>query len=93
MGCSMGMMFNFSKDALKSGYEDKVIIAKFEQALKVRHGDATDMGLNMGNPSFKFEMSSTVSLARQYLRGGQNGTLCDRWDNLITSIFPKKKKA
>lgn len=90
--CCMPMLFKFTKNALKNGFEDKIIEAKFGRALLVRHADATDMGLNIGNPSFKFEMSSTVSLANQYLHESENRSIYERWNNLVANILPERKK-
>lgn len=90
--CCRPMLFKFAFEALKSGYEDKVIETKFYKALMVRHADATDMGLNRREPKFKFEMSSTVSLANQYLRESQNKNSFRRWENLIYNVFPNRQK-
>lgn len=91
--CCMPMLFKFTKNALQNGFEDKIIETKFSRALLVRHADATDMALNLGNPSFKFEMSSTVSLANQYLRAKEHKTVCERWNNLIEIIFQKRNES
>ena len=40
---------------------------RFDDALHESHGMATDVGLNEGNPRLKFEMSHTVSLAKEIL--------------------------
>ena len=61
--------FGFALRAIKSGFDIEEIHQAFEQALKVMHGTATDVGLNRGNPTNTFfSLSSTVSLGERYLK-------------------------
>ena len=50
-----------------AGFDAKTIDKAFDDALHESHGMATDVGLNEGNPRLKFEMSHTVSLAKEIL--------------------------
>jgi len=78
----MPMLVTFAQWAIERGFEEKVILGVFNSALLTRHADATDMGLNQGCPGFKFEMSSTVSLARTLLLQKDNKTSSARWHEL-----------
>jgi hypothetical protein len=61
--------FGFALRAIKAGFDVDQIHKAFEQALKVMHGTATDVGLNRGNPTNTFfSLSSTVSLGERYLK-------------------------
>lgn len=62
-----GMRHRYVEDGVMAGIEKGELVRCFDEALHQRHGDATDMGLNCGMPTFKFELSSTVSLAREML--------------------------
>ena len=59
--------FSFALRALKAGFTRVSILRTYENALKRRHGDATDLGLSTGDPKLCFEPSSTVSLAFELL--------------------------
>ena len=50
-----------------AGFDAKTIDKAFDDALHESHGMATDVGLNEGNPRLKFEMSHTVSIAKEIL--------------------------
>lgn len=58
---------NYINWAIAEGFSNKEIVQNFASALEQRHADATDMGLNQGNPRMKFEMTSTASLAKEKL--------------------------
>jgi hypothetical protein len=61
--------FGFALRAIKAGFDVDQIHKAFEQALKVMHGTATDVGLNTGRPTQTlFCLSSTVSLGERYLK-------------------------
>lgn len=64
--------WNFAFRGLEGGHSAEIIIGCYRQALQKRHQDATDMGLNAGNPAMHWEPSSTVSLARQRLNQHQS---------------------
>lgn len=64
--------FNFALKAIKAGFNRGSILRSYENALKRRHGDATDLGLSTGDPKLSFEPSSTVSLAFSLLTGRQS---------------------
>ena len=65
--------FGFALRAIKAGFDVDQIHKAFEQALKVMHGTATDVGLNTGQPTHTlFCLSSTVSLAQRNLQNIRN---------------------
>lgn len=87
---SMGMLVNFARWAIKEGFEDALIQGRFNRALLQRHRDATDKGLNLGQPGLKFEMSSTVSLAKSFLLDDRK-TRSERWNHLKTVVLPQRE--
>jgi hypothetical protein len=63
--------FNFAAAALARGFDRRAIVRAYEAALLRRHRDATDLGLNRGDPAtVRFEPSSTVTLAKELLGDG-----------------------
>lgn len=83
----MPMLVTFAQWAIQRGFEDRIIEGIFNCALLTRHADATDMGLNQGWPGFKFEMTSTVSLARTLLLQRDDKTSFERWHLLKAKKF------
>lgn len=61
--------FGYALRALQAGFGVEQIHDAFENALKVMHGTATDVGLLTGQPThIRFCLSSTVSLAQRMLK-------------------------
>ena len=66
-----GQIYNFCLRWITKGVDVNQIEKAFETALHKLHGTATDIGLLVGDPSLKFNISSTIVKA----------------DNLLTKLF------
>lgn len=62
-----GQIYNFCLRWITKGVDVNQIEKAFETALHKLHGTATDIGLLVGNPSLKFNVSSTVVKADRIL--------------------------
>lgn len=62
-----GQIYNFCLRWITKGVDVNQIEKAFETALHKLHGTATDIGLLMGDPSLKFNVSSTVVKADKLL--------------------------
>ena len=62
-----GQIYNFCLRWITKGVDVNQIEKAFETALHKLHGTATDIGLLVGNPSLKFNVSSTVVKADKLL--------------------------
>jgi hypothetical protein len=84
-----GHAFRFALSALRRGFDRARIRHAYESALKRRHGDATDFGLNSGQPvSVRWSPSSTVSLANRLLIDGLTDS--ERISARLESLAPIK---
>jgi len=59
-----GCAFNYARDMLAAGVSYGIILDSYESGLSAMHASATDYGLFVGNPRFKYVASSTVRRAR-----------------------------
>lgn len=60
--------YNYVLKGLRMGADRDDILYAYGGALESRHQDATDFGLNKGDPTMKWEPSSTASLAIEVLK-------------------------
>lgn len=67
---SLRHAYGYALRSLRAGYDAGAITGAYRRALHRRHQDATDAGLCRGQPTTRWEASSTVSLASSVLRGG-----------------------
>ena len=77
---SLAHAFGYCWRSLAAGFDQGSVLSAYDQALHRRHADATDHGLNEGNPRLKWCASSTVSLALALLRtnfAAKNRNNCD----------------
>lgn len=80
-----GMVYKYCEWSLLMGYKEKDIRKAFLYALEKRHVDATDVSLNKQEPNFKFELSSTVSLARELLQFWEKQGKIEKWNSKMKS--------
>jgi hypothetical protein len=87
-----GHAFRFALRTLARGFDRKAIRRAYENALRRRHGDATDFGLNSGAPvSVRWAPSSTVSLAESMLADGRADS--ERIAERLAALAPAKAES
>lgn len=79
-----GQIFNFALRWIRQGTCTNQILKAFSEALHELHGTATDVGLMTGNPTMKFNVSSTVVRADRVLTGKFWNGRMTFWDPALT---------
>ncbi len=64
-----GSIYNFCLKWILQGAPVRLVLVSFGEALHEMHGTATDVGLLTGDPSLKFNISSTLLRASSRLEG------------------------
>jgi hypothetical protein len=79
-----GQIFNFALRWIQKGTCVNQILKAFSESLHQMHGTATDVGLIAGDPTLKFNVSSTIVRADRFLtRRLWNGRMTF-WDPSLT---------
>lgn len=87
------MAYKHVEWALKEGFREDDIKASFYDAMIQRHQDATDQGLSENTPKLKYELSSTVSLAKTFLRERLDEGSINQWTpSAEKKTYAKKEK-
>lgn len=79
-----GQIFNFALRWIQKGTCTNQILKAFSEALHELHGTATDVGLMTGNPTMKFNVSSSVVRAERLLTGKFWSGRMTFWDPALT---------
>ena len=79
-----GQIFNFALRWIRKGTCTNQILKAFSEALHELHGTATDVGLMTGNPTMKFNVSSTIVRADRLLTGKFWSGRMTFWDPALT---------
>ena len=64
-----GSIYNFCLKWIQQGAPWRLVLEAFDEALHELHGVATDVGLLLGDPTMKFNISSTLLRASSRLEG------------------------
>ena len=64
-----GSIYNYCLKWIQQGASWRLVLEAFDEALHEMHGTATDVGLLTGDPSLKFNVSSTLLRASSRLEG------------------------
>jgi len=79
-----GQIFNFALRWIQKGTCVNQILKAFSESLHQMHGTATDVGLIAGDPTLKFNISSTIVRADRLLTGRFWSGRMTFWDPSLT---------